>query len=55
MEAIESVADADHILVMMDMARPAERETALDLLDPAIAAKVACARRRWWKGLWRRR
>ncbi|MGS3503458.1 dihydroxyacetone kinase phosphoryl donor subunit DhaM [Citrobacter koseri] len=41
MEAIESVADADHILVMMDMGSALlSAETALDLLDPAIAAKV---------------
>lgn len=41
MEAIESVADADHILVMMDMGSALlSAETALDLLDPSIAAKV---------------
>ncbi|HIH7313685.1 TPA: dihydroxyacetone kinase phosphoryl donor subunit DhaM, partial [Klebsiella michiganensis] len=41
MEAIESVADADHILVMMDIGSALlSAETALDLLDPAIAAKV---------------
>ncbi len=41
MEAIESVADADHVLVMMDMGSALlSAETALELLDPAIAAKV---------------
>lgn len=41
MEAIESVADTDHVLVMMDMGSALlSAETALDLLDPAIAAKV---------------
>ena len=41
MEAIESVADADHVLVMMDIGSALlSAETALDLLDPAIAAKV---------------
>lgn len=41
MEAIESVADADHVLVMMDIGSALlSAETALDLLDPAIAARV---------------
>lgn len=41
MEAIESVADADHVLVMMDIGSALlSAETALDLLDPTIAAKV---------------
>ncbi|ALR75633.1 dihydroxyacetone kinase phosphoryl donor subunit DhaM [[Enterobacter] lignolyticus] len=41
MEAIESVADADHVLVMMDIGSALlSAETALDLLDPAIAGKV---------------
>ncbi|MBV8042600.1 dihydroxyacetone kinase phosphoryl donor subunit DhaM [Pluralibacter sp.] len=41
MEAIESVADADHVLVMMDIGSALlSAETALDLLDPAIADKV---------------
>lgn len=41
MAAIESVADADHVLVMMDMGSALlSAETALELLDPAIAAKV---------------
>lgn len=41
MEAIESVADTDHVLVMMDIGSALlSAETALDLLDPAIAAKV---------------
>ncbi|MCH9297062.1 dihydroxyacetone kinase phosphoryl donor subunit DhaM [Pantoea allii] len=42
MAAIESVAaDTDHVLVMMDMGSALlSAETALDLLDPAIAAKV---------------
>ncbi|HEY4469305.1 MAG TPA: dihydroxyacetone kinase phosphoryl donor subunit DhaM [Klebsiella sp.] len=41
MEAIESVADADHVLVIMDIGSALlSAETALDLLDPAIAAKV---------------
>lgn len=41
MEAIESVADTDHVLVMMDIGSALlSAETALDLLDPAVAAKV---------------
>ena len=41
MAAIESVADTDHVLVMMDIGSALlSAETALDLLDPAIAAKV---------------
>ncbi|EIW9477739.1 MULTISPECIES: dihydroxyacetone kinase phosphoryl donor subunit DhaM [Klebsiella] len=41
MEAIESVADTDHVLVMMDIGSALlSAETALDLLDPAIATKV---------------
>jgi PTS hybrid protein len=41
MAAIESVADADHVLVMMDIGSALlSAETALDLLDPVIAAKV---------------
>jgi PTS hybrid protein len=41
MKAIESVADTDHVLVMMDIGSALlSAETALDLLDPAIAAKV---------------
>lgn len=41
MEAIESVADADHVLVMMDMGSALlSAETALELLAPKIAAKV---------------
>lgn len=41
MEAIESVADAEHVLVMMDIGSALlSAETALDLLDPAVAAKV---------------
>ncbi|AIA45121.1 dihydroxyacetone kinase subunit DhaM [Salmonella enterica] len=41
MEAIESVADTDHVLVMMDIGSALlSAETALDLLDPAMAAKV---------------
>ena len=41
MEAIESVADTDHVLVMMDIGSALlSAETALDLIDPAIAAKV---------------
>ncbi|HCD7551711.1 TPA: dihydroxyacetone kinase subunit DhaM [Citrobacter farmeri] len=41
MEAIESVADADHVLVMMDIGSALlSAETAMDLLDPTIAAKV---------------
>lgn len=41
MEAIESVADADHILVMMDIGSALlSAEMALELLDPDIAAKV---------------
>jgi PTS hybrid protein len=54
MEAIESVADTDHVLVMMDIGSALlSAETALDLLDPAMAAKVRCAPRRWSKGRWR--
>ena len=50
MEAIESVADTDHVLVMMDIGSALlSAETALDLLDPAMAAKVRCAPRRWSK------
>ena len=41
MEAIESVADADHVLVLMDIGSALlSAETALELLDPDIAAKV---------------
>lgn len=41
MEAIESVADTDHVLVMMDIGSALlSAETALDLLDPSIAGKV---------------
>lgn len=41
MEAIESVADTGEILVMMDIGSALlSAETALDLLDPSIAAKV---------------
>ncbi|HCD7426448.1 TPA: dihydroxyacetone kinase subunit DhaM [Citrobacter werkmanii] len=41
MEAIESVADTDHVLVMMDIGSALlSAETALELLDPYIAAKV---------------
>lgn len=41
MGAIESVADTDHVLVMMDIGSALlSAETALELLDPAIAAKV---------------
>lgn len=41
MEAIESVADADHVLVMMDMGSALlSAETALELLDPQIASRV---------------
>lgn len=41
MEAIESVSDTDHVLVMMDMGSALlSAETALELLDPDIAKKV---------------
>ncbi|WP_336220788.1 dihydroxyacetone kinase phosphoryl donor subunit DhaM [Citrobacter amalonaticus] len=41
MDAIESVSDADHVLVMMDIGSALlSAETALELLDPAIAGKV---------------
>jgi len=41
MEAIESVSDTDHVLVMMDMGSALlSAETALELLDPDIAQKV---------------
>mgnify|MGYP000849035443 FL=1 len=41
MEAIESVADTDHVLVMMDIGSALlSAETALELLAPDIAAKV---------------
>ncbi|NCB89545.1 MAG: HPr family phosphocarrier protein, partial [Gammaproteobacteria bacterium] len=41
MEAIESVADTDHVLVMMDIGSALlSAETALELLDHGIAAKV---------------
>jgi transposase len=53
-EAIESVADTDHVLVMMDIGSALlSAETALDLLDPAMAARCGCAPRRWSKGRWR--
>ena len=54
MEAIESVADTDHVLVMMDIGSALlSAETALDLLDPAILRRCGCAPRRWWRGRWR--
>ena len=54
MEAIESVADTDHVLVMMDIGSALlSAETALDLLDPAIAAKVAVRRAAGGVGRWR--
>lgn len=41
MAAIESVADADNVLVMMDIGSALlSAETALELLEPAVAAKV---------------
>lgn len=41
MEAIESVADTDHVLVMMDIGSALlSAETALELLAPDIAGKV---------------
>lgn len=41
MNAIESVADSDHVLVMMDIGSALlSAETALELLEPEIAAKV---------------
>lgn len=41
MEAIESVADTGHVLVMMDIGSALlSAETALELLDPGISAKV---------------
>lgn len=41
MEAIESVADGDGIVVLMDLGSALlSAETALDLLDPQLAAKV---------------
>ncbi len=41
MEAIEAVADGDGILVLMDLGSALlSAETALDLLDPDLAAKV---------------
>ncbi|WP_226568579.1 dihydroxyacetone kinase phosphoryl donor subunit DhaM [Mangrovibacter yixingensis] len=45
MDAITSVADAEHILVLMDMGSALlSAETALELLDPEVAAKVTlCA------------
>ncbi len=45
MEAIESVADTDHVLVMMDIGSALlSAETALELLAPKIAAKITfCA------------
>ena len=54
MEAIESVADTDHVLVMMDIGSALlSAETALDLLDPRLPRRCDCAPRRWWKGRWR--
>lgn len=56
MEAIESVADADHVLVMMDMGSALlSAETALELLAPEIAAKYVCVLRRWSKVHWQQR
>ena len=57
MEAIESVADADHVLVMMDMGSALlSAETALELLAPEIAAKSTfCVLRRWSKVHWQQR
>lgn len=56
MEAIESVADADHVLVMMDMGSALlSAETALELLAPGIAAKYVCVLRRWSKVHWQQR
>jgi PTS hybrid protein len=44
MNAIESVADSDHVLVMMDIGSALlSAETALELLEPEIAAKYVCA------------
>lgn len=41
MEAIESVADTDHVLVMMDIGSALlSAENRAELLDPGIAAKV---------------
>lgn len=41
MEAIEAVADGDGVLVLMDLGSALlSAETALDLLDPDLAAKV---------------
>ena len=41
MEAIEAVADGDGVLVLMDLGSALlSAETALDLLDPDVAAKV---------------
>ncbi|WP_459610186.1 PTS sugar transporter subunit IIA domain-containing protein, partial [Enterobacter asburiae] len=41
MEAIESAAGTDHVLVMMDIGSALlSAETALEQLDPGIAAKV---------------
>lgn len=54
MEAIESVADTDHVLVMMDIGSALlSAETALDLLDPAIAAKVRLCAAPLVEGRWR--
>lgn len=56
MEAIESVADADHVLVMMDMGSALlSAETALELLAPEIAAKYVCVLHRWSKVHWQQR
>lgn len=56
MEAIESVADADHVLVMMDMGSALlSAETALELLAPRSPQKYVCVLRRWSKVHWQQR
>ena len=56
MEAIESVADADHVLVMMDMGSALlSAETALGIAGSEIAAKYVCVLRRWSKVHWQQR
>ncbi len=56
MEAIESVADADHVLVMMDMGSALlSAETALELLAPRSPQKYVCVLHRWSKVHWQQR
>jgi dihydroxyacetone kinase DhaKLM complex PTS-EIIA-like component DhaM len=56
MEAIESVADTDHVLVMMDIGSALlSAETASICSIRRLRRRCACAPRRWSKGRWRPR